>query len=190
MRPLRPIRLIPLCLVLAACSGDGPVRYAADPVPVTQKVGIHYGAISVRDISLPSYASGETIAIEGAGGQLNETTDILWADDPVREATLRFAQALAAITGARVAPDPWPYSSVPQVVVDIRMERFVPRSNGQFVASGQYFVAPDEGMGSERAGTFTLAVPFDPAGGYGAIAAARAAVLTQLALTVAQRGLR
>ena len=176
---------------LAACSsGENVARYAGETAAPSERIGIRYTTVSVREISLPTYASAEFLVTEAADGTLVEDADTLWADDPVRDVTLGFSRALTTITRARVAPDPWPFRSVPEATVEIRVDTFVARSNGTFVAAGQYFVAPEDEDQPERAVGFSISTPYLVAGGTRAIAGARSRTVTALAEHVARYGLR
>ncbi|MCB1333258.1 MAG: membrane integrity-associated transporter subunit PqiC [Roseivivax sp.] len=177
-------------LGLAACSGDAPIRYAApDPAPA-ERVRVPYGSILVREVSLPSHAASEEIAIAGASGELTGNAASLWADEPVRAVTLGLARALTEITGARVAPEPWPFESYPDVAVDVRIEEMLPMDDGTYRVRGMAFVAPAGDKGRDRARSFELSVPYDQASGYSAIAAARSALIAQLAMMVVRQGMR
>lgn len=178
-------------LALAACGGGEPtVRYAGVQSQPSEKIGIRYQSVSVREVSLPTYASSEFLVTEAADGTLIEAPETLWADDPTRDMTLTFARALTAITGARVAPDPWPFRSLPEVTVDIRVDRFVAEAGGAFVATGQYFVAPEAEDQPERSRGFRISVPYRIEGGVQAVATARARAVVVLAEHVARYGLR
>lgn len=178
-----------LSATLLGCSGTEPVRLAPSEPVAVDRVGVRYKTIAVREVSLPTHASSEDIAVSGPLGTLTGI-DALWSDDPVRAVTLDVARALTDITRAQVAPEPWPFESFPDVTVDIRLERLLPTSDGTYVARGMAFVAPGEGLGRERTRSLDLSVAFDPEGGAVAIAAARAALIQQLALDVARNGLR
>lgn len=191
MRLNRISAIFVLLLGLAACSpSDNITRFAGEAAAPSERIGIRYTSVSVREISLPTYASAEFLVTEAADGTLVENPDVLWADDPVRDVTLAFARALATITQARVAPDPWPFRSVPEAIVDIRVEKLVARSNGTFVATGQYFVAPQSEDQPERAVGFSISTPYLVADGTQAIAGARSRTVTALAEHVARYGLR
>ncbi len=188
---VRFLGVIVLSLGLAGCgSGDDTVRFAGEQTTSAERIGIRYSTVSVREISLPGYASSEFLIRQAEDGTLVEDGDTLWADDPVRDVTLGFAQALTTITRARVAPDPWPFRSVPQVTVDIRADTFVARADGTFLATGQYFIAPDDEEAPERARGFSISVPYLVAGGTRAIVGARSRAVTALAEHVARYGLR
>lgn len=179
-----------LCTVaaLAAC-GPPPERYIApSPVAAAQQ-RVPYGAIALREVSLPAYAASEEIALADQEGRLQSASGSLWADDPMRAVTLDLVRALSGITGARVASEPWPFASSPDAAVDVRFEEFLASGTGVFTARGMYFVAPDTPGRPERARSFEIAQPFDPDAGYPAIAAARTAVLSTLAAEIARRGL-
>ena len=186
-------RTLVFATALAACSSEPPVSFVAEtPAPV-ERVGIRYSEVYVREVSLPTYAAAETIFVQGAGGLLSEQQNSVWADDPTRAVTLGIAQALQTMTRARVASEPWPFATNPEVAVDIRMDTFAPGEDGVYRATGQAFVAPepdDEAVAPNRALSFRLQVAFDPAGGQAAIAAARSELVAQLAADVARRGLR
>ena len=153
------MRYILILLVLAACGGD-QVRYAV-PLPQSQgRAAVGVGSIEVRDAGLPLYAGLEEIYVQQADGGLVSDTSTLWADDPQRGVTQGLASALARLTTARVAAEPWPLTELPDARLEVRFDTFVARADAQFVISGQYFVARAEG--SDRAGRFAIQVPYDP----------------------------
>ncbi|MEK6216384.1 MAG: PqiC family protein [Boseongicola sp.] len=183
--------IIAFSLALAACSSGGETtRFLGQAAVPAERIGIRYTSVSVREVSLPSYAAAEFLVTETEDGRLVESPDTLWADDQVRDVTLGFSQALRTITQARVAPDPWPFRSAPEAMVDIRVDTFVARANGTFIATGQYFVAPEDEEQPERALGFSISVPYLVAGGYRAIAGAQSRAVTALAEHVARYGLR
>lgn len=182
------LRFLPLILLIAACSGTS-LRYPV-PVPeVTESVSIRFGSVEVRDVSLPSYAAGEEIQIQRADGALVSSGDVLWADDPSREVSLALSRNLAALTGAKVANEPWPFDGFADARVEVRVEEMLAVESGAFRLTGQYFVAPTNGRG-DRSDYFSIAAPYDPAGGIAAISSARAAALLELSERIAQDGLR
>lgn len=187
MTLLKPA-IIGLALGLAAC-GAAPDRYAVATPEVTEKLRIGFRSVEVREVSLPTYAAADEIAIEDASGKLVTDGSALWADSPERAIALDLARNLSRLTGARVASAPWPFEAFPDARLETRFERLVAGADGQFRASGQYFVGVSDG-GRERSGLFDLAVPFDPAGGPQAIAQARGQVILDLAADIARNGLR
>lgn len=177
-------------LFLAACSGgDSAVRYAVPEAEVAVRARISYASVEVIEVSLPTYASLEEIFVGTADGGLQSSTSLLWADDPTRAVTLELARSLAAITGARVAPEPWPFQEPAAARVDVRVEEMVAMADGVFRLKGQYFVAPRDIDRRERSGAFALVAPWNTEGGAAAIAAARGAVVRDLALQIAKEGL-
>lgn len=190
MRLNRITAILVVMLGLAACGSTEISRFAGEAAAPSERIAIRYASVSVREISLPTYASAEFLVTEAADGTLVEDPDSLWADDPVRDVTLGFARALSTITKARVAPDPWPFRSVPEATVDIRVDTFVARSNGTFVATGQYFVAPEDENQPERSVGFSISTPYLVAVGTQALAGARSRTVTALAEHVARYGLR
>lgn len=184
------------CLALIGCGGAGePLRYAPDVPSQAVRINIPLKSVSLREVSLPAYATEEGIAIADASGAITTAPDRLWADDPTRAVTLRLTNALADVTGRVVASDPWPFEQNPEAVVEVRIETFVAEASGRFVAQGRYYVAHpfDEEDGpkrKDRAVSFRLAEPFNPDAGFRAIAAARTRVISALARDIAGRGLR
>lgn len=176
--------------VLSACGSEPPVRYETPPAAVPERLGIAYRSISVREVSLPTYAASEEITSGDADGRLVAEAEALWADDPVRAVTLEIARALKDITGARTAPDPWPFQSRPEVSVDVRFADFLPSASGRYSARGLYFIAPEEEDRPEHAHDFSIAVSYDPEGGIGALAAARSQIVNLLAFDIARTALR
>lgn len=179
-----------LALFLAGCGGGTPDLYSVQTPPVTENIGISFSSVEVRDVSLPTYAAAQEIAIEGDDGKLITETDTLWADAPERAVALELAGHLARMSRARVASEPWPFEAFPQARLDVRFETLLAQRDAQFRASGQYFVAVLDGRRSERSGLFDLSVPYDPEGGPQAIARARGQVILDLAQEIARNGLR
>ena len=189
MRLKHSVLILGLTLLLAACGGSAE-RFAVSPPQVSEKVRISFGAVEVRDVSLPSYAAADEIHLQSEDGTLTSSSGVLWADAPERAVALEISQNLARLTGRRIASEPWPFESYPDARLEIRFAELVAVTNGTFRASGQYFVAVEEGAGRERSGLFDLTVPFDPEGGPSAIAAARGQLILNLSSYVAKKGLK
>lgn len=186
------IRLILAGLTLFALAGCAvtPDRYAVPaPEPVAQQ-RIAFRALEIREVSLPAYAAADEISLQDTTGKLVSDGSVLWADTPDRAVALELARHLSRISGARVASSPWPFEAFPDARLDVRFETLVAGDDGQFRATGQYFVAVEEGKGRERSGYFELAVPYDVEGGPAAIAAARGRIIVDLAAFIARNGLR
>ena len=175
-------------LVLSACGGT-PELYSV-PSPVVEKsVRIAFRSVEVRDVSLPTYAAADEIAVQDASGKLVTDSGTLWADSPERAVALALAGNLARLSGARVASEPWPFEAFPDARLDVRFESLLAGADGQFRARGQYFVGVTDGR-RERSGLFDLSVPFDQAGGPQAIATARGQLILDLSRFIARNGLR
>ncbi len=178
-------------LALAGCGDDGgPVRYSAFEPVQGSRVSIPMTSVSLREVSLPAYASEEGIAVSNGAGAITTGPDSIWADDPTRAVTLRLTNALADLTGRLVASEPWPFRDAPEAVVEVRIEEFVAEAGGRFVAHGRYYVAHNDEARTDKALSFRITEPFDPAGGFIAIAAARTRVVSALARDIAGRGLK
>jgi uncharacterized protein len=178
------MRYILLLLALAACGPD-PVRYAV-PLPTPERrAPVVVSTLEVRDVTLPLYAALEEIYTEREDGGLVSDTRTLWADDPQRGVTQALATALSRLTTARVAASPWPLDGLPEARLEVRLETMVARADGQFAMSGQYFVArPD----SDRAGRFSIQVPYQP-GSVPSAASAQGRAIDLLARQIAREAL-
>jgi uncharacterized lipoprotein YmbA len=183
---MKPIALIAL-VFLAACGAEERLL-PAPQVASVERVASRYASIEVREVSLPAHASSEEIYIEAEGGGLT-VSDLLWADDPTRAVTLALSRNLAEITGARVAPEPWPFDAFPAARVDVRVERFLSTANGTLSLAGQYFVADLDGRGRDRARLFSLTTTLPADASPTAVAEARARLISELAVTIAKDGL-
>ena len=144
----------------------------------------------VRRVTLPSYASLSEIFVEGEDGAVVEAKSAIWADEPDRAITLELTRALGQITGAKIASEPWPFDAFPQARVEVRIEDMLARRDGQFVLSGQYFVAALDGSSRDRAKLFNITAPIASDGGAPAIAQARGETVLSLAREIAKSGLR
>lgn len=187
---LRPVAFLALSL-LSACGllGREPLRIAVPSPAAEGRVPIGFASIEVLEVQLPAYAEDEEIFAQVAGGAL---TDIgaVWADDPSRALTLELARSLGDLTGARAAPDPWPFDESPEARVDVRVAEFAPDlTRNEFVIRGQYFVAALDESGRDRAREFRATAPLPPEPGPAAIAAARAQATAALARQIAGEGL-
>lgn len=172
---------------LAGCGAED--RFIAAPqVVATERVPSRFASIEVREVSLPTHAASEEIYVEAEGGGL-AVSELLWADDPTRAVTLALSRNLAEITGARVAPEPWPFDAFPAARVDVRVERFLSQADGTLVLAGQYFVADMDGNGRDRSRLFRLSMPLAGDITPAAAAEARAALVRDLALRIAKDGL-
>ena len=184
------MKLLPSLLVLlalAAC-GPAPLRLTTPPASPVERIGIGFSTIEVLDVSLPDYAADERIFVQVPGGALTPSGAI-WADDPARALTLELSLALADITAARVAPEPWPFEERPEAQVDVRLAEIVADAAGAFVMRGQYFVASQDGSARDTAEEFRIVIPLPPEPGPATIAAARARATVVLAQQIAAEGL-
>jgi hypothetical protein len=187
---LRPVALLAFAF-LSACGflGGEPLRIAVPPPAPEGRVGIAFASVEVLEVSLPTYADGEEIYVQGVGGALAET-GALWADDPSRALTLELSRALGNLTQARVAPDPWPFDEAAEARLDIRVAQFAPDlTRGEFVLAGQYFVGAFDESGRDRSREFRATAPLPADPGPAAIAAARSAATAALARQIASDGL-
>lgn len=176
-------------LALAAC-GSPEVRVPTpEPAPIARQA-IRYPSVEVREVSLPAYAALEEIFVQAPDGTLSPAGEQLWADDPTRAVTLDLTRALTRITGARVASEPWPFDAYPAARVDVRVSDLIADPAGGVRMTGQAFIAPLDGRGRDKALLFDLTAPASLPQTPAAIAAARSALISDLALLIATDGLR
>lgn len=179
-----------VCLVVAACAG--PVtQVSVPPVQTDLRLRPIVASVELRDISLPRYAAADDVARAGPDGGIGALAGTVWADTPERALTLRLADALEQITGARVAAEPWPFSEPPSASVTVRVTDALGQGGGddtpgRFVLRGSYAIAPVASDLSDRAGRFDIAVPLAEDGPQ-SLATAQSAALGELAETLARR---
>jgi uncharacterized lipoprotein YmbA len=188
---MTPRRLLPVLLLLLAACGAAPLRVAVPSVPADGRIASAFATVEVLDVGLPAYAEDDDLYVQEAGGAVTPLGRALWADEPGRAVTLDLARALGDLTGARVAPEPWPFEERAEARVDVRLaEAVADRGRGEYVLRGQFFVASQDGSGRDRAQGFRIAVPLPEEAGPAAIAAARAQATLALAREIAADGLR
>jgi hypothetical protein len=179
-------------LALGGCSDpEATARYPLAPVAVAQSLPNRLGSAELREVSLPQYAAGQEIAWQTEDGALRSTPDNIWADDPPRAMTLALARQISALSGATVIAEPWPLSEPPQRRIELRVEQFLARADGQVMLSGSYYIRPD-GMagGRDIVRRFELVQPIAglEAGGTATpaqIAAAQSQAVAELARRIA-----
>ena len=174
---------------LVGCAASPP-RYVVPRTDPGERIGIGFRTVEVRRVTLPSYAALSEILVEGEDGSVVQSGAAIWADEPDRAITLELTRALGQITGARVASEPWPFDAYPQARVEVRVEELLARRDGQFVLSGQYFVAAQDGSSRDRSKLFLITAPIAAEGGAPAIARARGETVQELAREIARSGLR
>ena len=184
------LSVLALALLVAAC-GRTPLRIAVPPLEAEGRIAVGFSSVEVLEVSLPEYADGDDIFVQGQGGALTPTAGAVWADDPSRALTLTLSRSLSDLTRATVAPDPWPFDEPPEARLDVRVEQFAPDLTlGAFILRGQYFVAAFDESGRDRARTFTVTAPLPAEPGPAAIAAARSQATLSLARQIAAEGLQ
>ncbi|WP_299636762.1 PqiC family protein [uncultured Ruegeria sp.] len=145
--------------LLSACSGANDPRYLISAPPGERTANLLSRTIEVRQVSLPSYAAGSDIVVQGEGGALFTQDRAQWADDPARGMTSALARGLSERTGASVAAEPWPLNTGPDVRLDVRIDQAYARADGNFELSGQYAVLSPEGTVREFVRRFNVVTP-------------------------------
>lgn len=174
-------------LTLSVLFGCGsPDQFIASPKIVAQeRIATPFASIEVADISLPAYAAREEIS--SSDDSVLILSDTLWADDPTRSVTLSLARHLSELTGARVASEPWPFDSLAQARVEVRVEDLIVSGNALRL-SGQYFVVDLDGLGRDHAHLFDLSTTLAD-NSASTVANARAQAVLALATEIARAGL-
>lgn len=185
---MKPVFSLLALGALAACTGLEP-RVSVPDAPTEVRARTSFPSIEMREVSLPTYASAEELSVQRADGTIATNADLLWADDPARAITLSLARQVALITGATVAPEPWPFDAYAAGRVDVRFTNVLARADNTLQVSGQYFVVDSEGRGRDRAVLFDIAEPIAAPSGPAQMAEARARAITALAVDIAQKGL-
>lgn len=169
---------------LGACSK--PVRFVAEPPSAEAPVRLRLGSLEVRDVLLPAYAVDPDILVEQADGSLKKLGKAVWADETAQAVTQGIASAIAARSTAEVAAEPWPLAAYPDAQLVVRFDRFVPRVDGSFRASGQFALASPDRRIRESITRFDLTVPIAGDSPQD-MAAARAAMIRAVAAEVIRK---
>ncbi|WP_138470155.1 membrane integrity-associated transporter subunit PqiC [Poseidonocella sp. HB161398] len=186
---MKTTTILPLLLLLgaAACTTP-PTQFLLDAPTSQMRLAPRVSSIEVRSISLPQYASAaDGIALLQADGSVTTDPKEVWADTPERGATLALVRNLAAITGARVAADPWPFSDLPAVSVNVTVERFLASETGRLELAGAYAISPVVSSLRDRGGRFDIVVPLPENAGTAERARAHGQAIQQLAEDIARR---
>ncbi len=130
-------------VALAGCTGVKPDRFAVEPTTASAKIKTSARTISVAKVDLPAYAKEPGIFVENDAGALEPLDKADWADDTERAMTLSLVRNLDAITGARVASDPWPLGGVPEAEIRVEVERMLVDNNATMRLSGQFSIRRD-----------------------------------------------
>ena len=150
-----------LAVPLAACSGGDSARYLIEtPAAVTDAAArVSVRSVELRDVSLPSHASGSDILIRDDAGALRALGDAVWADEPERAVTGTLAKLLDERSSATVSAEPWPLLDGPSARLELRIDRMLAMTSGVYEISGQAAVSAADGSPRERVERFDIAVP-------------------------------
>lgn len=185
---MRPSLAALSLVLLAACSGPPAQRFAVPAVGAGERIGIGVRSLEVVEVSLPTYARSEEIWRETPGGALESDPKTLWADEPTRGMTQELSRQLSALTGARVAAEPWPFDEPAAARLEVRVDEMVAGADGRFRLSGQFYTTRRSGD-RDRATAFAVSAPIAPESGARGIAAARGLAVRDLARKIAASGL-
>lgn len=180
MNPVLPLLLV---AALAGC-GTAPA-YQLRTQPVAGRLSTPAQSIMVREVSMPDYATDDSMARQDASGAVQIMRGARWADLQPRAVSLTLARQLNASLSATVAPEPWPLSGLPDGEIDVRVDRIVAGADGLFHLDGIYYVRAEGVSLGAPSRDFAIAVPL--AGDSPAqIAAAQSTAVAQLAAQIAR----
>ncbi|PUB19017.1 PqiC family protein [Yoonia sediminilitoris] len=145
-------------LAFAACTPE-PDRLALAQLDSALELRPLVSSAMVRTVSLPTYAAAEEIAVETGAGLIASNTEVLWADDPQRAMTIAVARNLGDILGIDAGPEPWPFLGLPDVSIDVRVERVLAYADGTFRLSGQFYVGGDGSDFRNQSRAFAISKP-------------------------------
>lgn len=175
---------VAVILPLGACGGGDAARYLIDaPAAAISETRVSVRTLELRDVSLPSHASGAEILVRDETGALLPLGGAVWADDPERAVTGTLAELLDTRSTATVAAEPWPLFDGPTARMDVRINKMLATASGVFEITGQAALSAVEGRPRERVERFAIAVPIteiSPAGVTDAQGRALAALADEL----------
>lgn len=187
-RVLRLLSGLLLGVALLGCAEDpGPAYYLlvpegeasrADPAQPARNV------IGLRELALPLYARRTQIATVGPGGAVTLSEEHRWAEEVPRASTRVVARTLTDLVGRTVFIEPWPQGTEPTVRVDIEVDYFAGRLDGELRFEGQYRIVPANG-GEARASRFALTEQATGEG-YEALVDSHRRALVELARIIAE----
>lgn len=179
---MKRLSALALTLALAAC-GTSPAYMLDLPQPAT-RMSTAARTIMLREVSMPDYASDDTMASQDADGSVSVLRRARWADLQPRAVTLALSRQLDAILNATVAPEPWPLSGLPDGEIDVRVDRILASANGTFHLDGIFYVRAEGVSLGAPSRDFAIAVPIEGTAP-NQIAAAQSAAVAQLAQLIA-----
>ena len=146
-------------LLLAGCVGTKPDRYVVEPTvtPVTARNSSL--TVAVAKVTLPTYAKEAGIFVQGETGALTPVPEADWADETERAMMLAIVRNLIDLTGATVAPDPWPLGGVPEAEIRVEVERMFVDRTSTMKLTGQFSIRRDQATSRNRIVPFNIQVP-------------------------------
>ncbi len=99
--------------------------------------------------------------------------------------TLVLTRTLSDILNTDVGPEPWPFVGLPDVAIDVRVERMLAGADGTFNLTGQFYVGGDGIDFRNSTDSFDINVAM-PNQSLPSIATAQAAALLSLSEEIAQ----
>ena len=178
------ILVLMICAALVGCASHLD-RLAMVPVASDLKLSPLVSSAMVRTVSLPTYAAIDEIAFELPGGLIANNTDVLWADDQQRAVTLVLTRNLSNILNTDVGAEPWPFVGLPDVAIDVRVERMLAGAEGVFHLTGQFYVGGDGIDFRNLTHSFDISIAM-PDQSLASIASAQAAALLSLSEEIAR----
>jgi uncharacterized lipoprotein YmbA len=166
-RPMNfPVRILPLCLLMAACGvlepvEDTSVSHLLDPVVPERAITGTTPAIAIARPSLPSYLDRQQLVSRSGNGRMQMNNYHLWAE-PLDAAIARVtAINLGRLSNSlNIQPVETFVTMEYQSLLEIRVARFEPDEHGQLLLECTWKLQPVSGKVTQpRPFRTTVAIP-------------------------------
>lgn len=117
------------------------------------------GSVEIVDVSLPVYAETDSVVLPGDDGLSENLSGVVWADTLERSLTSGLMRNLSAITGAQVAPEPWPLASQPDAEITVWVDEIRVTETTMVQMAGQFAVYQADAPRGGLVQRFDLTVP-------------------------------
>lgn len=142
------LALLSTTLAVASCSsGPPPKLYLLEPVSdlATEVTPPAIDTIGLGKVSLPDYASDNSIATRIEGVQIGIDDRQRWAERPADALSRLFADRLSQMADATVLSEPWPRGFDPDYRVEIQFDKLLREASGGVEMSGHVNLISGDG---------------------------------------------
>ncbi|MEL6750779.1 MAG: ABC-type transport auxiliary lipoprotein family protein [Pseudomonadota bacterium] len=149
------LSVLPIMMLLAACAAK-PDRYVVQPDVLPSTTQTTALTVMIGKLTLPAYAKETSIFVQSERDALVAVPKSDWADDTERAMILSLVRNISDITGAAVAPDPWPLGGIPEAEVSVTVERMFVDKTSTMRLTGQFSIRRDRATSRNRIGQFDI----------------------------------